>query len=309
MLWFILAVASYAFFALSSIGDKYLLSGSLPHPVTYAFYVGLLGGLVLFLTPFLGFPVPAPGAAALALAAGAIFIGALIVYYRGVLRYEVSSIDTAIGGLLPFMTLAASVMIFPNVMPGVPQIVAFILFIGASIVATAESVRAIISRGLMNAFFAAVLFAAYFVLMKAAYLAQPFWSGFLWMRLGALATALVLFTASPRLRRDAREHAPSGVGGRGSFLATAAVLGNQGLGAAGAVLQNIAVAVVPPLALAFVNALQGVQYVFVIVFAALFSRFAPSIIHESHTRRVIIQRTLAALLILAGTVVLVAAQR
>jgi drug/metabolite transporter (DMT)-like permease len=316
MLWLILAVAAYAFFALSAIGDKYLLSGALPHPVTYAFYVGVLGGLVVLLAPFLGFPVPSLGNIGLALAAGAVFIIALIAYYRALERYEVSRVEPAIGGLLPLATLALCAAVFPGWTLDALHVAAFILFIAASVTATAQNMRAVVSRSLVSAFVAAVLFALAFVLMKAAYLAQSFWSGFLWMRIGGLAFVLLLFAFSPRLRRDAREHTviagisgrASPAGGRVPVKTTFLFLGNQGLGAAGGILQNLAIYVAPPLALAFVNALQGVQYVFVIIFAAVISRFAPSIIRESHTRRVVIQRVLAALLLLAGMAVLIAAK-
>jgi len=72
----------------------------------------------------------------------------------------------------------------------------------------------------------------------------------------------------------------------------------------GAVLQNWAVALAPLIYLAFINALQGVQYVFLLIFTAFLSLKLPQILKEEISRKIISQKIIAILLIGGGLAIL-----
>ncbi len=180
MLWLFLSILAYALFAVVAVGDKYLLTDRLPHPLLYGFYVGALGGLTIALTPIFGFSVPAQGGLLLALLSGGMFIAALLAYYWGLHTYEASRIVPAIGGLLPVCSVGLSLIFFPGIRFGALDIVALILLISGSVVMTAKNLRGSFSDSFGIAFLGAFLLAASFVTAKYAYLSQSFWSGFLW---------------------------------------------------------------------------------------------------------------------------------
>ena len=103
MLWLIVIIVAYFLFAIVALGDKYLLAGP-PNPKSYSFYVGVLGGLVLVLIPFVGFSIPAFYQVLFCFLAGAMFIFALLGMFEGLEKFEASRIIPAVGGILPLFT-------------------------------------------------------------------------------------------------------------------------------------------------------------------------------------------------------------
>ncbi len=305
MLWLFLALAAYALFALVAIGDKYLLSGRLPHPLVYAFYVGLLGGLAVFFTPVFGFPVPERAELLLALASGALFVFGLMLYYVGLRKYEASRVVPAIGGLVPLGTLFTSFLLFPEIVFAPLDLAALLFLIAGSIAITTKSAKDIFSKSLTIAAGAAALLAVSFTLAKYVYLETSFWSGFLWMRIGGAIFALVLFVASSELRGEIFSGNHPLPKKRPGVSTTSLFLGNQALGAAAAILQNLAIYVAPAAAVALVNALQGTQYLFLIFFAALVSFEFPAVLHESFSRKSLFGKISAVALLGGGMALLI----
>jgi len=103
MLWLLIAILSYFFFSLASLGDRYLLIGP-PKPKVYAFYVGVLGIIVVLVLPFVQFSLPSFSTAALSFFTGLVFVLSLISLYYGLEKFEVSRIVPALGGFLPIFT-------------------------------------------------------------------------------------------------------------------------------------------------------------------------------------------------------------
>ena len=138
------------------------------------------------------------------------------------------------------------------------------------------------------------LFALSFILAKFVYLAQPFWSGFIWMRIGGFLVVLC-FLFSKEVREGLFKKQV------GLKLKTMVLfLGNQGVAAGGFVLQNWGIALAPLVFLPFVNALEGTKYLFVLIFAVLISVKFPQLLREEVSRRVILQKVVAILLIVSG---------
>ena len=72
---------------------------------------------------------------------------------------------------------------------------------------------------------------------------------------------------------------------------------NQGIAAIGFLLQNYAIFLG---SVAIVNALQGVQFAFLLVLGGLISVFFPKLLKENVSKMVIIQKILAIVLISLG---------
>ena len=298
MTWLLAIIFAYFLFALVTLGDKYLLAGP-PNPKSYSFYTGTLGILVLLLIPFVGLTIPDTYQIILSLLAGAIFIFALLGLFTGLEHFAASRIVPAIGGLLPLFTFGL-VFLFScgKEQLSFHEILAFVLLLAGSVLVTFEKGKSITSKSLQISAISAFLFALAFVLTKYVYLAQPFWSGFIWMRIGGFLVALsLIFTKE--VKREIFEKKFTFQKKTGIFF-----LFNQSLGGGAFILQNWAIALVPLGFLAFISALEGIKYVFLLIFAILLSFKFPKTLKEKISREVIFQKIAAILLIGGGLALL-----
>ncbi len=299
MLWLIVIILAYFLLAIVALGDKYLLAGS-PNSKNYSFYVGILGGLVLVLIPFVGFSIPDFYQVLFCFLAGAIFIFALLGMFEGLEKFEVSRIIPAIGGILPLFTFLL-VYFFSGrkEILGFWELLAFFFLLLGSVLITIESGKRISFGSLKISAVTAFLFALFFVLTKYVYIMLPFWTGFIWIRIGAFLTALFfIFTKEVR----------SGIFS-GKLIFTkknkSFFLLNQGIGTCAFILQNWAIALTGIVYLSVINALQGVQYVFLFIFTIFLSLKFPKILKEEISKKIIFQKMLAILLIGIGLALLV----
>lgn len=294
MSWLIVVIISYFLFSLVSLGDKYILAGP-PRPKIYSFGVGILGISSLALIPFVGFSLPALEEILLCFLAGGINIFALLALYQGLEKFEASRIIPAIGGFLPLFTFLL-VYLFSGGKEtlGLWEILAFLFLVLGSVFVSRKPGEKVSFRSFRLSVLAAFLFALYFVLIKFIFLVQPFWNGFIWIRIGAFLTAL-FFIFSKEVREGI-------IFRRFSFNKKTGVLFvlNQGLGAGAVILQSWAVALAGLAYLSIINALQGIQYVFLFVFAALFSK----VFKEKVSSRAVFQKIIAILIIGAGLAIL-----
>jgi hypothetical protein len=144
----------------------------------------------------------------------------------------------------------------------------------------------------------AFLLALSFVLAKYVYMAQPFWSGYILIRIGGFLMALTfLFTKEVRSELfKVKVSLPK---------KTAAIfLSNQAAGAGANILQNWGVFLAPLTYVAIINALQGLQYLFLLLFTLLLSLKFPQILKEEISKKIIFQKIIAILLIGGGLTLL-----
>jgi len=297
MLWLVVILSAYFLFAIVALGDKYLLAGP-PNPKSYSFYVGTLGALSLVLIPFVDFSIPEFNQIVLGLLAGAIFLFAQFWLFTGFEHFEASRVVPAIGGLLSLFTFGLVFLFSGQGFLSFWQILAFASLLIGSILITLERKKTITLKSLKISALAAFLFGLSFVLTKFVYLSQPFWSGFIWMRIGGFLAALsFLFTKEVQREIFAKKFTFQKKTGSIFLLV-------QALGGGAFILQNWAIALVPLSFLAFVNALEGTKYVFLFAFAILFSLKFPKTLKEKISPETIFQKVLAILLIGAGLVIL-----
>jgi len=300
MSWLLVAILSYLLLAITFLVDKYLLTGPIPSPKVYSFFVGFLAILVLVLIPFVDFRVPEISQIVLAFLAGGFFLFGLFWFYRALQIFEPSRIVPAIGGLLPLFTFGLvyissrgkEVLTFA-------EFSAFILLVIGSILITYQKAKKISLKSLRMSSITALMFALHFVLIKYVYMTQPFWSGFIWIRIGEVLAALCLLFFIKEIKKEIfKQKASFQKKTAGIFLA------NQGLGTGGAILQNWAIALAPLAYVAIINALSGIQYVFLLIFAILISFKFPQILKEEISKKIIFQKIIAILLIGGGLALL-----
>jgi len=306
MNWLPVAIAAYFLLAISNLVDKFLVEKVLGSARAYTFVACTLGALVFLVAPwFLSWP--GISGLLLDLLLGGIFSIALLLLYASLRRGEASRALVIIGGSTPIFTLPLSLLVLGDRIPtGELAAIAF-LIAGVTVVALLPVNRPgfwskIIGQrtqktsslfSIMLALGSGLAYSLFFVGSKFAYQEQPFVSAFLWTRLGALlAASCILFF--PQARKEIKSlfvRKPSRKRNQGL------VVGNQIIGSLGFVLQNYAVFLGP---VALVNALQGVQYAWIIILGAVVTAIWPNILKEDIGWRALIQKGVAIVLISVG---------
>lgn len=179
------------------------------------------------------------------------------------------------------------------------EVISFLSLVLGSILIVIEKAKNIFGKSFIFSIGAAFYFAIYFVLAKFVYDSISFINGFVWIRLGTFLAAL-FFLFFREVRKNIFALKPKEL----NFKTTGIFIGNQIMGSLGAILQNWAVALAPLVFVAFVNSLQGVQYVFLLIFTIIFSFKFPKILKEEVSRKIIFQKIIAILLIGGGLVLL-----
>ena len=307
-MWIIVAIVAYFLYAVVVLVDKYLLSGPLPSPKTYAFYVGVLGGGVAVLLSVFGFvAIPETPILLLGLLAGIMRTLFLFALFRALQLFETSRIIPALGGILPIFLLLLVFFFAGDTTIFLPtNILAFFFLVVGTVGISFVKDRHVTLQSIALAALAAFLGALSFFFSKFVYDVQPFLSALAWLLAGAFLMSLV-FLASKEVRKEVyrmlpKKEKPAPHLAKGFPLWI--FLGNQAAGASAALLQNFAIALVPLGLLSFVSAIGGVQYLFLFVFAVFLSRRFPSVLKEEISRSIILQKAISILLIGAGLVLL-----
>jgi drug/metabolite transporter (DMT)-like permease len=297
MLWLYIIISAYLILAVNSLVDNYLLLGP-PNPKSYAFYTGTLGIITLVLIPFVGFSVPGISQILISLLAGITFVLAIYFLYIGLEYFEPSRIVAAIGGLTPLFTfILISICSRRLIFSGIKEILAFFLLVVGSFLITFERKRKVSLRSFKISLIAAFLFALMFVLTKNVYLNQSFWHGFMWIRIGAFLTG-ICFLFVKQVRQEIFNKKSTFTRKTGTIFIL-----NQGAGAGALVLQNYAIYLAGINYLPFINALQGVQYVFLFILIFFLTKRFPKISEERFTKKIIIQKTISIALICLGLII------
>ena len=297
-MWLLIAILGYFFLALVSLFDRYLLAGPLPSAQSYVFFTGILGLVSLALIPF-GFVVPDISQILFSLFAGGFWMLAISLLFLAILQNEVSRVMPAIAGFLPIFTLIIA-FLFSSTKVEITfhYIFALLLLISGSILITFKKDKAMLFKNIKMPFFAAFAFAIGFFLMKMVYLEQAFISGFIWMRIGGALSVLPLLF-STKMRQVIFKKKPL-VQKQVSF---ALILG-QAFGGLGFALQSYSVALADISQIPLINALEGVRYVFLLLFIIILGKKFPNLLKEQVSKKAIIQKTLAVLLIGLGLILL-----
>lgn len=298
MLWFLITILSYFFFAFVAIVDKYILKVFIPHPKIYAFYFGAFGIFALFLTP-LGFSVPEIQKILLALFSGAIAVPAVLSLYTALRNYEASRVIPASGSLTALFLFVFSFILSGREFLGAGEISAFgFLLFGGILFIPFPGKGLIAGKFLQLVIISAFLFSLSLAAAKFVYLGQPFWSGLIWIKIGGVLAAIPLLFS--------KEVGEELFKKRATFKLKLAklYLFNQVLATVGGLLQSYALALVPLTLLAFVSALQSTQYVFLLLLAIFLSLRFPRILKEDVSRKVIFRKIVAIFFIGAGLILL-----
>lgn len=305
--------------------DKTLLSRDIKNPFVYTFYIAALGGvIILLLSPFF-LRWPGVHQFFISIIAGATAIIALLFMYWGLKKEEASRLAPMIGGITPiFVFLLASLFLKESLNRN--QIYAFVLIIIGTFLISLDfeqhgawtwhhtnfhkaKVGVVpwmkrkmgfnknialpkIRRTLLLSLPAAFFFAVSWVFTKDIFNHQPFWQGFIWKSIGALAIAFL-----PMIWKKNRRELKSQKQNRHTAKTAKRFIFGQVCGGTGNFFVTYAVSLT---SVTLVQALQGTQYIFLFLIAAFLTYNYPKILKEKVNYKIVIQKITAIALIAIG---------
>lgn len=321
-MWLFITIGAYFINAGVYVADKFLLSKKIHSSIAYAFYVGVwsvFNVCLLFFWPW----TPNLRELTLDLLAGFLFLVTLVFWYKALHQSEASRVVPVVGALVPIFSFILSFVFLGEILDQT-QLLAFIILICGGILISVKQTKVYLfqnvvtrfrevvgnitgdipagvqpaSRLIVNSVVAAVFFAGYYVLMKYIYLHQPFIGSFVYSRLGSfLGVILMLFVPDWRrviIKQQKGAKTPKNL----LFFLVVRLLA-----AAAFIMINYAISLG---SVAIVNALQGVQYLFLFVIILLISAKFPKVLNEQLGGGVFLQKLIGTVMICLGLYLFIA---
>ncbi|MFH1583351.1 MAG: EamA family transporter [Candidatus Falkowbacteria bacterium] len=315
-MWIFVAVGAYFINAGVYIADKFLLSKKIHSSIAYAFYVGvwsIFNVSLLYFWPW----TPTLREMTLDLLAGFLFLVTLVFWYKALHQSEASRVVPIVGALVPIFSFIFSFVFLGEILSQ-QQFLAFIILICGGVLISIKHTKVYLykkvvnrfrevigdifgkvpagvqptSRLLVNSVVAAIFFAVYYVLMKYIYAYQPFVGSFVYSRLGSFIGVLFMLFV-PDWRRVIFKQQQGVKTPKNLFFFLTVRL----LAAAAFIMINWAISLG---SVAIVNALQGVQYLFLFVIIILISKKFPKMLNEQLGGGVLLQKLIGTVLVCLG---------
>ncbi len=308
MAWLLLATAGQFLNAIVAILDKYIVTDEkvLPRPFVYAFYSCLITGgwIVVYLFGFipglanLGAPSfvnvqsPTIQVVGMSFLAAYTFFMALVSMYDALKSADASDVMPVIGAISALSSFGMTYLFLgtelsPNFIWGVA-----LLIVGTLLVSQLEFTKSIALHTIHSGLF----FALHYIAMKGLFQETSFDDGFFWSRIG-----FVLFAASlllvPVYFEKIKTQTKKATKKAGFLILMAKILAGV---AAFMLLKATDLGDVT-----VVQALDGLKYVFIIIFSLLVGHLLPSTAGENHmSASDVVRKTLYVAIISIGFVIL-----
>ncbi len=278
MHWLTFDLAGYFFNAVTAIFDQFLLAGRIKEPVVYAFFVSILSLFAIVLVPFGYQPIPWQTSVVFVIS-GMLFLYGLVAFYNAVKRSEISRVAPLVGITISVIAGVASLAFGPaayvTLSPG-HFFSLLLLLAGAFLIAFDLPLKendALMKSTLLSG----ALMALSLLFLKTGYRNADFVNGLLWSRLGFIVGGFSLFII-PEYRRIILENTRTLSSSNRRDVSTGALfILNKIFGAAASFLLTYAAFLGP---VTFIQALNGVQYAFVLVLTIPLAMRFPKIFEE-----------------------------
>jgi len=296
-MWFLAIILAYLFFALASLGDKIVLAGK-AQPKSYTFFVGFFNILAIFIIPFVAFSVPSGTVWIWIILSALFYILGIYAMFNALEIFDVSKIIPTTGAIQPIFIVILSIIFLGGQSLSHNEIIAFAILLLGSVLISIEKNYKITKKSLELSLLTALFFSLQMVFSKIVYSELPFWDGFIWMKIFSFAFCL-FFIFDKGFRKEAF-NVENKMDKRTSII----FIITQILGGLANIFESLAVSLVPLVYLGIMNAMKGMQYVFIFIFVILISLFIPKLLKEEISRKIIIQRIIAIILIIIGLLVI-----
>lgn len=286
MTWIIITIFAYLLGAITVILDKYLLgSERISAPFVYAFYVGILGlGVLIFWPLGLFFPafvlhVPSTFQMIISFISGTFFLFAITTLYFAIKKSEASKVTPVTFSIVPIITFFLAYLFSLENFSALKILGVGLLIFGGLFISFDLPLKLNKKKffaGFYLSILAGILFGISTFTLKIVYEDQNFFNGYTWTRIGAFLGTLLLLVL-PKWRKGILHSLKHGKKKEGSLATGAIFVSNKVIGGTSTALINIAIGMG---SVTLVSSLISIQYVFVLIIAALLGKRAPHIFEE-----------------------------
>ncbi|MFB3917938.1 MAG: hypothetical protein ACE14M_14510 [Terriglobales bacterium] len=289
----LIAILAHGLIGASLVWDKILLRQPETRDlVSYVFWMGAISifGLIL---AFFGFHMPALWVVLLALLTGVLHLVAVWFYYAALRAGEASQTLAIMGGFSPVATALIGIPLLRKGLSGDSLLAFALMTAGGFIMFFSERVD--LSKLLPHVLIASGAFGLVNVLEKIVFNNTDFISGYVFFTFGTFLASIALLLP-PSWRRDILAKS-SQVEPRSRFW----YFVNRFVAGVGSFLVFYAISLTDP---ALVDAITAVRYVIIFLGAYLLTKLRPALLKENFMGMVLLGKTVATGLVIAGLVIL-----
>ncbi len=287
--------------AIVALIDKYIVSTKkVPNPLYYAFFVSILSALSVFVFFFSFIPIPIPELSIpsvkniafptttvlmLSIASGASLFFALWSLFTALRGTDASDVIPVVGSTSALFAIPMGFYILGTRLSGPFFIGIILLTLGSLILSHYRFRKGVLLVTVMSGLF----FAIHFISLKLLFGVTSFDNAFFWSRMGIVVVAVILFIPGWSFCRECYV----GTSGKSNTL----IIFNKIMaGVAGFLLLKA----VDLSNVALVQALGGIQFVFLLIISLTVGRFLPPACGENQIGRNKKQKTIAISIIVIG---------
>lgn len=300
MTWISFAILGYFFNALSQLLDKVILTEKhIPKPAVYAFYVAMFSLFSLIFAPF-GISFIPFHYLWIFLLSGALFVGGLLLLYYAVKEGNVARIAPLVG-LTTSVTVLLGSGFFPSIFGEISfnaeVWVALILFVIGGVLISYDLPFRKTDRLPLAALVSGFLLGVSLLLLRYGYTEIDFINGLIWSRLGMVAAGFALLLVPVYRKQIFVHHEPKNIKSTKNVKTLLLFVINKSCAGVASFLIIYATA---QGSVSFVQALNGIQYVFLLFLVIPMSVRYPHIFDEHLSFWDWAQKGLALVLITLG---------
>ncbi len=289
----LIATVAHGLEGISLVWDKVLLrTPAMRHIAPYVFWLGAMsiGGLLLI--PF-GFHMPEPWVALLSFGTGILQVVAIYAYYAALKAGEASQALAIVGGFSPLATALIGVPLLDQRLSNQDWAGFALLTLGGFVMFLSEPLH--LGRVIPLVIIASLGFGMVNVFKKVVFDHTNFVSGYVVFTLGTVAGALAMLLRPGwrvQIFKDSESAPP-----RSRFW----YFVNRFISGVGSFLIYYAISLANP---AVVDSISGVRYVIIFLGALALTRLRPEWLREDFSRRTLMGKTAATLMIVLGLALL-----
>ncbi len=285
--------------------DKGLLNAktAISKPVDLAFYTCLFSGASIVLLPFF-YQAPTLFLWQWSFISAALFVVALLFFFFALERGESSRVAPLIGSIVPIVTLLFGVLLLKEQLQLRELLAVALLIIGGALLSLRFSKLSGLSGWtIMLTLLGGIAFAAHFSAIKHLYSGYDyFFTAFIYSRVAVGVVALLVLAPLILQKRKTKRKETTKKARQRTKKAFIHFLSSKIVSSTAFIVQNYAISLG---SVTIVNALQGTQYVFLLLLVALLSRRVPSLFQEDFQRIAFIQKSVGIGVISIGLALLV----
>lgn len=299
--WILIVIVAHFLNAIVSIIDKHIVTaGKVSKPIVYAFYVGILSTLSILIFSFNILPFHINGLphisnvywpdlklSIFSILSGYLFLVALVSLYSAFKKADASDVVPVVGSSNAVFTFLISFIFIGEVLTRNFLIGFVFLVIGTVILSHFRFSYKVLGYSLLSGIF----YAGYYSLMKIMFNDYAFDQAFFWSRIGLLFVSLSLLII-PYYKKIIFQGTKQSNAKHGLWI-----VGNNILGG----IAGIALLKATELgSVTIVQALNGLQFAFLIIISVIFGKITPVSFGENNTLSDLIQKILSVSLIIIG---------